>query len=86
MPASEIEKHKEEFQLASIVTNPGSINFKMDTGEMSGGKAVYRNASFGSIKGSASADVLADIAIKAEAVLPLPVEQVTLRRTEILVY
>ena len=72
--------------MASIVTNPGSMNFKMDTGEMSGGRAVYKNAALGNIKGSASAEVLADIAAKAEAVLAFPVEQVTLRRTEILVY
>ena len=72
--------------MASIVTNPGSMNFRMDTGEMSGGKALYKNTSLGNIKGNASADVLADIAEKTEAVLAWPVEQVTLRRTEILVY
>ncbi|MCL2010318.1 MAG: DUF1659 domain-containing protein [Synergistaceae bacterium] len=72
--------------MASIVTNPGSMNFRMDTGEISGGKTLYKNSSLGSVKGTASAEVLAEIAVKAEAVLPWPVEQVTLRRSEILVY
>ena len=85
-PALKYETSEEEFQLASIVVNPGSMSFKMDTGELSGGKAVYRTASLGSVKGTAGADALADIAEKAEAVLPWPVEQVSLRRTEILVY
>ena len=72
--------------MASIVTNAGSMIFRMDTGEIVEGKNVYRNFSLGSVKGSASADALADIAAKAENVLPWPVEQVTLRRTENLVY
>ena len=72
--------------MANIVTNPGSMNFRMDTGETSGGKPVYKNVSLGSIVGNAGADALGDIASKAEAVLAWPVEQVTLRRTEILEY
>ena len=72
--------------MASIVVNPGSMNFRMDTGEMSGGRAVYKNVSFGGIRGDASPDALADIAVKTGAVLVWPVEQVTLRRSEILVY
>ena len=72
--------------MASIVVNPGSMAFKMDTGELSGNKAVYRSVSLGSVKGGADPDELADIAAKVEAVLPWPVEQVNLRRTEILVY
>ena len=72
--------------MASIVVNPGSVNFRMDTGESSGGRAVYRNVSLGGVRGDASADALADIAAKAGAVLALPVDEVTLRRTEVLVY
>ena len=72
--------------MASIVTNPGSMIFRMDTGESVGGKAVYRSVSLGNILGSASPDALADIASKAEAVLSWPVDQVSLRRSEILVY
>ena len=72
--------------MASIVTNTGSMSFRMDTGELNGTKAVYKTASLGSVKGAVDPEVLADIAEKAEVVLPWPVEQVTLRRTEILVY
>jgi len=60
--------------------------FRMDTGEMVGNRAVYKTASFGSVKGAADPDNLALVAIAAEAVLAWPVEQVTLRRSEILVY
>ena len=72
--------------MASIVASPGSMSFRMDTGEMDGNRAVYKTASLGNVKGTAGADALADIAAAAEAVLLWPVEQVTLRRTETLVY
>ena len=72
--------------MASIVVNPGSMSFRMDTGESDGGKAVYRNVSLGNVRGDASAAALANIASKAEVVLPLPVEKIILRRSEILEY
>jgi len=62
------------------------MSFKMDTGEMIGSKAVYKNASFSKLRGGADPDGLADVARSAEDVLPWPVEQVILRRSEILVY
>ena len=72
--------------MASIVTNTGSMVFKMDTGEMVGSKTIYKNVSLAGVKGSASAEVLADIATKLQLVLPGAVEQVALRRTETLVF
>ena len=72
--------------MASIVVNPGSMVFKMDTGELNGTKAIYKNATFGNVKGDADPEALAGVAEKAETVLPWPIEQVTLRRTETLVY
>ena len=72
--------------MASIAVNAGTMSFRMDTGELSGGKAVYKTASLGNVKGDADPEALADVAAKTEAVLPWPVEQVTLRRTETLIY
>ena len=72
--------------MASIVASPGSMSLRMDTGEMDGGRAVYKTASFGNIKGTANADALAAIAAAAEKALRWPVDQVTLRRTETLIY
>ena len=72
--------------MASIVVNPGSIAFRMDTGEMNGSKAVYKSVSLSGVTGDADPAALAEVAVKVEAVLPWPVEQITLRRTEILTY
>ena len=72
--------------MASIIVNSGSMAFRLDTGETVGGKAVYKTLSLGSVKGDADPDALADVASKAEALLDGIVDQVSLRRTEILVY
>ena len=72
--------------MASIVVNPGSMAFKVDTGEMAGDKVIYKTASLGSVRGDADPEALALIAEKAGNVLNGAVDQVTLRRTEILDY
>jgi hypothetical protein len=72
--------------MAIIIVNPGSMAFRMDTGEMNGSKAVYKTASLGNVRGDADPESLAEIAKCVEAVLSWPVEQVILRRSEILVY
>ena len=70
--------------MAAIVAQAGSMSFKLDTGEMSDGKAVYRTVSLSGVKGDAGADDLAPVADEIESVVGLSVEQVSLRRTEIL--
>ncbi|MDR2779932.1 MAG: DUF1659 domain-containing protein [Synergistaceae bacterium] len=70
--------------MASIVTQPGRIVFKLDTGEMNGDKAVYRNLSIGGVKGDAQAGDLADAASEISGLVDLPVAEISLQRTEIL--
>jgi hypothetical protein len=70
--------------MASIVTQPGRIVFKLDTGEMNGDKAVCRNLSIGGVKGEAQAENLADVAAEISGLADLPVVEISLQRTEIL--
>jgi cobalamin biosynthesis Mg chelatase CobN len=70
--------------MAAIVAQAGRMSFKLDTGEMRDGKAVYRTISLAGVKGDAEADDLAPVADEIESVVGLSAEQVSLQRTEIL--
>ncbi|MDR1137341.1 MAG: hypothetical protein LBK91_03370 [Synergistaceae bacterium] len=70
--------------MASIVTQPGRIVFKLNTGEMDGDKVVYRGLSIGGVKGDAQAEGLAAVAVEVAGLADLPVAEVSLQRTEIL--
>jgi hypothetical protein len=78
------KKQEGEFEMASIVVQPGRIVFKMDTGEMNGDKVAYRSLSIGGVKGDAQAGDLADVAAEISGLVDLSVAEISLQRTELL--
>jgi hypothetical protein len=70
--------------MANIVALSGRMAFKIDTGETKNEKPVYKSVALSGVSGAADADILASVAEKISLLLPLPVEEISLQRTEIL--
>ncbi|MDR3280200.1 MAG: DUF1659 domain-containing protein [Synergistaceae bacterium] len=70
--------------MANIVALDMRMSFKLDTGEMNGEKAVYKNVSLGGIKSDADANALAEVAENVRDLVPFDTAEVSLRRTDIL--
>ncbi|MDR1651661.1 MAG: hypothetical protein LBR87_07720 [Synergistaceae bacterium] len=70
--------------MASISVRDIRMSFKLDTGEVNGDKPVYKNISLGGIRGNSGADDLASAAEAAGDLVKFSVEEITLRRADIL--
>ena len=68
--------------MAGFTTISGKLTFRMDTGEVKGGKAVYRNAHLGNIAASPAADDVAAVCGRIASLLQYATEQVTLTRVD----
>jgi len=68
--------------MATLTALVGNLAFKMDTGEVKDGKTVYRTSSLSQITAHATAAQLGAIATAIQTVLPLPVDEMTLRRNQ----
>lgn len=69
--------------MAQLMPLTGKFTFKCDTGETSGGKAVYRNIGISGINGTQTAAKLAASTAIISGLLSMTVERAALVRTDL---
>ena len=68
--------------MAGFTNVSGKLAFRMDTGEVKDGKAVYKNAYLGNIAASPDAEDVAAVCGRIGGLLQYSVEQITLTRVD----
>lgn len=70
--------------MADFTNLSGKLAFRMDTGEVKNGRAIYANAYIGGIAATAGAADTAAICGGISGLLRYPVERITLTRVDVL--